>query len=269
MIRFAIIIPFRPKAESVDWQKESFLLKETVTSILQQTYSGIHVYVVHNEAPEHQISDERVTYVAFPFGHQRYEEMENRQQLLTRFKSEKLVVRRWDKARKLSYGCQLAKENGADYLMAMDADDKLSKYFFERLNTEAVIEKVPGWYMHCGYLYKEHSKYLIRIPQSMRSFNGSTHVLHQTLVRIPDFRSVIWEDFNLFTDHGWIKERLLQEYGVELKQINFPALVYVVHNSNISQVQKEFAFSFRKMIKRFLRSVRITPQLREEFNFPQ
>lgn len=265
MIQFAIIIPFRPKAESVDWEKECLLLQQTILSLLQQTYRGIHLYVIHNETPLFQVADERVRYEVFPYGHQRYHEMPNNEVLLGLFRSEKLVVRRWDKARKLCYGSLLAKDGKADYIMAMDADDRLSKYFFERLSQSADGERCAGWYMHSGYLYKEGSNYLVRIPKLMRLFNGSTHVLHKSIVRIPDFSSVDWQDYNLFTDHGWIKDRVKKEYGAELQMVTYPALIYVVHGSNISQVNGEFGFSFRKLVKRLLRSVRLTSLLREEF----
>lgn len=265
MIQFAIIIPFRPKAESVDWEQECSLLQQTIFSLLQQTYGGIHIYVIHNDVPLLQVADERVSYEATPYGHQRYDDMLNKEVLLQLFKSEKLVVRRWDKARKLCYGSLLAKNAKADYIMAMDADDRLSKYFFERLSKSADGGNCSGWYMHSGYLHKEHSGYMVKVPKLMRLLNGSTHVLHRNIVKIPDFSSLDWQDYNLFTDHGWIKDRVKKQYSAELKPVNYPALVYMVHRSNISQVQKEFGFSFRKFIKRLLRSVRLTSRLREEF----
>nr|WP_294907052.1 hypothetical protein [uncultured Lacibacter sp.] len=265
MIQFAIIIPFRPKAESVDWEQECSLLQQTIFSLLQQTYRGIHIYVIYTDVPLLQVADERVSYEATPFVHERYDDMQNNAALLQLFKSAKLVVRRWDKARKLCYGSMLAKHAKADYIMAMDADDRLSKYFFERLSTSADGGNCPGWYMHSGYLYKDGSNYLVRVPKLMRLFNGSTHVLHNRLVRIPDFSSLDWQDYNLFTDHGWIKDRVKKEYNADLKIVDYPALVYVVHGSNISQVNGEFGFSFRKLVKRLLRSVRLSSSLREEF----
>ena len=38
-----------------------------------------------------------------------------------KFKSEKKAVRRWDKARKLCYGSELAKQDGCNYIMALDS----------------------------------------------------------------------------------------------------------------------------------------------------
>lgn len=267
MIKFSIIIPFRPKSESVNWENESALLQKTIRSVLQQTYSGVNVFVIYNDEPVNQLVDDRVQYNQFPYGHQSYDEMENREDLLEKFKSEKMVVRRWDKARKLSYGSKLAKEQGYHYIMALDADDLLSKHFFASLIAESNNGQCPGWYMHKGFIYKPGTGYLMLVPKLMRFLNGSTHVLRSDLVTIPDFTSTNWLDYSLFTDHGWIKDRLKQYLNVDLLPIRQPMLVYVVHGSNISKVHaKEYGLSIKNIIKRILRGRLLTNKRREEFN---
>ncbi len=268
MIKFAIIIPFRPKVESNDWARESDLLQQTIQSVLRQTYDAVKVFVVYTDLPAHVITDQRVEYVLFPYGYQAFDSIENREVLMEKFKrSTKMVVRRWDKARKLTYGSKLAKEAGFDYIMALDADDLLSSRLFPFLSNDATSNDRKGWYMEKGYLYKTHTNYLVKVPKLMRFLNGSSHVLHASLVTIPDFSSIVWEDYNLFTDHGWIKGRMEHDFGVQLTEIPFPGLVYVVHGSNISQVQKkEFSFSIKGIVKRILRGVILTDTLREEFN---
>lgn len=266
MIQFAIVIAFRPKAESVNWERESDLLRQTIQSILQQTYPGYRVYVVCTDMPENPVTDERIRYVEFPYGHQSFEEIDHREELLLLFKSAKMVVRRWDKARKLTYGSKLAKEAASDYIMALDADDLLSNRFLAFLATDAADKKTKGWYMDKGYLYKEKTNYLMRISKQMRYLNGSTHVLHTDLVRIPDFSSDDWQDYNLFTDHGWVKERVLEQQGATLQPIPFEALVYVVHDSNISKVnKKEYSLTFKNVIKKIVRGVWLSNKLRKEF----
>ena len=266
MIQFAIVIPFRPKAESVDWKRESDLLRKTVQSILQQTYAGFQVYVVYTDIPENPVTDIQVHYIEFPFGHKSYEEIDHREELLLLFKSAKMVVRRWDKARKLTYGSKLAKEASCDYIMALDADDMLSNRFLAFLATEAKDKNVKGWYMDKGYLFKEYTNYLMRISKHMRYLNGSTHVLHADLVKIPDFNSDDWQDYNLFTDHGWVKQRVLDQQGAILQPIPFAALVYVVHDSNISKVnKKEYGLTFKNIIKKIVRGVWLSNKLRNEF----
>ncbi|HLP36083.1 glycosyltransferase family A protein [Lacibacter sp.] len=267
MIRFAIIIPFRPNAESVNWNKESALLQQTIQSVLRQTFTSFKVFVVYTDAPSVVIDDAKVEYHEFPYGYKSYLELENREDLLSKFKSEKMVTRRWDKARKLCYGSKLAKDAGCDYIMALDADDLLSNRFLAYMAKDAQKDKRKGWFVEKGYLYRENSNYLVKVPKNMRFLNGSTHILHSDLVKIPDFASLDWLDYNLFTDHGWIKHRLEEYYGALLYPIPFPALVYVVHRSNISQVgKKEFGFNLKSIVKRILRGKLLTTSLREEFN---
>ncbi|MFY7839493.1 MAG: hypothetical protein ACOVP7_04410, partial [Lacibacter sp.] len=265
MIQFALIIPFRPKSESQNWETENEILYQTVHSLLHQTYNHIHIYVVYTDKPTFEIADSRLTVVEFPYGFKPYEAIECREALMQRFKSEKLVVRRWDKGRKLSYGAMLAKQNGADYIMAFDSDDRISKYFFERLNQSAGNNKPAGWYIEKGFLFKEGTNYLLRVAKNMRSYNGSTHVLRNDLVPIPDFNSLDWDDFNLFTDHGWIKDRMKDTYGAELQPVTHYSLVYVVHGSNMSKINSEFKFSLKNAAKRIVRGVWLNNDLRREF----
>lgn len=265
-IKFSIIIPFRPKAESIDWENESRLLSQTITSVLRQTYSAFKVFVLYTDRPSELIEHEKIAYVEFPFGHQSYDAIPIREELFLKFKSEKMVVRRWDKARKLTYGCKLAKEEGYQYIMALDADDLLSKCLFSLLAAESENGKCPGWYMEKGYVYKPPSYYLIRVPKQMRFLNGSTHILRSDLITIPDFSSTNWQDYNLFTDHGWVKERLKKYLGIELMPIKKAMLVYIVHGSNISKIDtKEYSLTIKSIIKRIVRFVLLTKRLKTEF----
>lgn len=266
MTRFAIIIPFRPKAESVHWERECMLLQKSIESILQQTYAHFRVIVVHTEEPLYRIEDARVEYHTFPYGFQSYEMISNKEDLFRRFKSQKMVVRRWDKARKLCYASKIAKENNSHYIMAMDADDRISNQLLEWLAANSDRNYCDGWYVDKGYIHKEGTNYLIRFPRQMRQYNGSTHILRADLVTIPDFQSDDWLDYSLFTDHGWIKDRVKEQFGAVLEPVPFYSLLYFVHDSNISQIhQKQYSLNFKTLLKRMLRRVPLTVALRQEF----
>lgn len=270
MIKFAVIIPFRPKAESNDWQRESSLLVQTIQSVLRQTYDALKIFVVYTDLPAQTVSDERVEYVLFPYGYKAFDEIENRELLMEKFKrSEKMVVRRWDKARKLTYGSKLAKDAGYTYTMALDADDLLSRHLFTKLATTSANGECPGWYIKRGYVYKSSTRYFIRVPNSMHFLNGSTHIIRTNLLKIPDFNSIDWDDFNFFTDHGWIKDRLKKYMHIDLEPVDAAMVVYLVHQSNISKVKaKEYGFNLKSIIKRMIRFVPLTKRLRDEFSIP-
>lgn len=266
MINFAILIPFRPKVESANWDADNELLVRTIGSVLRQTYTHFKIYVVYTEEPTTKITDTRVQYISFPFGYQSWDELLNRESLFAKFKSEKKAVWRWDKGRKLSYGAVLAKKDGVDYIMALDSDDLLSKYFLEYLVLRLSEKSCLGWYMEKGFLYKRGDRTLIRVPRHMTGLNGSTHVLHADLISVPDFASLDWNDFNLFTDHGWLCRRIEKEFGTKLEAIKKAMLVYVVHESNISLIyQKEYGFHLKAIVKRIFRTIPLTRKLRDEF----
>lgn len=265
-MRFGIIIPLRPQSESTDWEGDVALLNRTIGSVLRQTYTELAVYVVYTDKPTELSADARVQYVPFPFGFQQWEELSNREALLLKMKFKQKAARRWDKGRKVCYGSKVAKESGCDYLMVLDSDDLLSKHFFRYLFSRACEGRLAGWYMDRGYLYREGSRFLLRVPKHMTGLNGSTHVLRADLVRIPDFDSTDWADYNQFTDHGWVRYRVEEEYGEKMEAITTDMLVYVVHSSNMSGVyQKEFGFNLKAIVKRLLRSKLLTRALKEEF----
>jgi hypothetical protein len=126
-------------------------------------------------------------------------------------------------------------------------------------------EKIAGWYINKGYFYKLNSNYLIKIPKSMNSVNGSTHVVRADLVKIPDFASKNWIDFNFFTSHGWLRNRIISEYSETLHPVDYPSLIYVVHESNISKVKREFKINLKSILKKLIRGKKITDEILKEF----
>ena len=266
MIKFAVIIPFRSKNESINWTNECFLLKQTILSVLQQQYQNFRIFVVYTDKPDDLVLDQKLNYVHFYHGFQSYDEIVNSGELLDYFKSKRLVVRRWDKARKIMYGIQLAKEIGCEYSMNLDADDRISFKLLKYMADESLQKKCNGWYIDKGYIYKSLHKYLIHVPSKMYYLNGSCHVIHNKFIDIPDFNSSNWQDYNLFVDHGWIRNRLKNVFNIELNIIPFPAVVYFVHESNISNISSiEYGNSLKNIFKRILRFNRLTYSLRSEF----
>lgn len=266
MTQFGIIIPLRPGITSNDWKKESCILSQTIQSVLNQTFKDFKVFVIYTDLPFEPVKDPRVQFIPFPFPFQHFDDIDEKKHLLEMFKSEKLVVGRWDKGRKITYGCKLAKEANCEYIMSLDSDDLISNRLFAYCASESSKKESKGWYAEKGYIYQEGSNYLIRVPKLMRFINGSTHILKADLVSVPDFHSTNWQDYNLFTDHGWIKQRLKETSQAILEPFPFAPVTYVVHDSNISKIKHEFSFQFKKIIKRIIRGVWLTKKLRAEFN---
>ena len=115
-----------------------------------------------------------------------------------------MLERRWDKSKKIFYGCKIAKEEGCTYLMSVDADDLVSNRLVSYIDDRIKENDVPGFYIKKGFLLHTGEKRMIKISEGMQNFNGSTHILKTDYVEIPDFNTGEWMDYNLFTSHGWI-----------------------------------------------------------------
>lgn len=261
------VIPMKPIHKSNDWESDCSVLSKTLESILNQTSPYYRVYVVYHDLPLFLKEDARIVYVQSPFAFSEFDQVPHGEYLLKRFKTEKMTVRRWDKGRKVTYGSSLAVADQCSYIMSLDADDRVSKYLVAHIEKTSEEGKKPRWVINKGYVFKEGTKYLIRVPEKLYMINGSSAIIRSDLIRIPDFNSTSYQDYNFFTDHGWVYERMKDETGHALEFLSFPAVTYIVHSNNVSHVDDYmYGFSVKKLIKRLLRRVRLTLQLQEEFS---
>lgn len=177
-----------------------------------------------------------------------------------------IVARRWDKSKKIFLGCKKAKEDGCHFIMSVDADDLISNKLVGYIAQREEQEKISGFYINKGYLYRPSSKRMIRVNKNMQAFNGSTHILHIDLIKIPNFDNLLYTDINLFTSHGWVVARMKMEYDVELEPIPFPAVVYVAHGGNISNVSNlNMIGKLKNIVKLIVRGKWVTKVIKKEF----
>ena len=236
---FAFIIPFKPKSQSLNWQKDCALLEATVNSILSQTAENFKIYIVCYDQPtlHPAIKAEKINFIQYDSPFIPFESTPAALESEYRTAKDKIIVaRRWDKSKKIFIGCKKAKEEGCKYIMVVDADDLISNKLLAYIDKRLEKEEVPGFYISKGYLYRPPCRRMIAVNKNMQGFNGSTHVLRSDFVKIAGFESLDYTNFNLFTSHGWIISRMKQEYGIDLESIPFPALMYVAHGGNISNI---------------------------------
>jgi hypothetical protein len=261
------VLPFKPRKESSNWSNDNRLLQNTVNSLLQQKSSGFMVYVVYSDEPENKILHENVRYFSFPFRFLEYDEIDVGNPEFFVPNQQRMVERRFDKGRKIIFGCQKAKEDGCSYLMSVDADDLISNKLVEYIDNNSQQDTVAGWYIPKGYVLNSINEKLYR-QHKMHLFNGSTHILRADLVPIPDFDSLDWQKYNWFVSHGWTKIRLKEQLGVELLPIPFYGVIYVVHHSNISPIFSIIkAQSFRNFIKKFIYRLPFRSSIKDTFGY--
>lgn len=261
------VIPLKPKSQSKNWEKDCAMLNNTLASLLNQTNEHFKVFVVYTDAPDLNIQSSKLHFIQFPFPFIPFDSIPEAQEILPHFSFDKLMLeRRWDKSKKIFYGCKIAKEQGCNYLMSVDADDLLSNKLVEFVESRQTTNHVPGFYISKGYLLNYGKKRMIKINEGMQNFNGSTHILSSEFVVIPDFEKGKWMDFNLFTSHGWVLHRLKEQYNIQLESIPFPAVVYVAHGGNISKVSmQKFTGKIKQLIKSFIRGQYINSAIKKEF----
>lgn len=264
----AFILPLKPKSQSKNWEKDCALLKSTVNSLLNQQSANYQIYIVYTNNPELDIDSEKIHLIEFPFPFTSFSDIPEFDKIINHFNNDTLMLeRRWDKSRKIFYGCKAAKEAGCKYLMSVDADDLISHKLVGYIDNITQVRDISGFYIDKGFLYNIGKKRMIKINSGMQNFNGSTHIIKSEFINIPDFERGKWIDYNLFTSHGWIVHRLREELGIILEAIPFPAVIYVAHNSNISKVnQLNFKDKLKRLVKNILYSEKINEDLRNEFS---
>ena len=264
----AFIIPLKPKSQSKNWENDCLLLQQTISSISNQECKQFKIYLVYSDKPEIILDRCDVELVSFPYAFPSLSDIPDASSIMPYFNNDSIMLlRRWDKSRKIFYGCKKAKEEGCSYLMSVDSDDLLSRNLSCYISKNAHFQNAPGFYIEKGFLFKKGSGSLITIDEGMQNYNGSTHILRADLVKIPDFSTGVWVDYNLFTSHGWIISRIKELYGLDLKPIPFPAVIYVYHDNNIS---KGSPTTLKERVKYFLKMLlsgqKITADIKKEFS---
>lgn len=263
--KLGFVVPLKPMKESLNWESDVELLNNTIKSILNQTSNAYKVFVVHSDEPTSKLQHPNLTYVNVPFPFWEYEQVKAANPEKFPTNKSRLIERRFDKGRKILWGCKHAVEEGCTYLMSVDADDLVSNKLVAFLESNS-HENQAGWFIPNGYLYNSETKKMIR-QHSFHHLNGSTHILRSDLVPIPDFTSGDWDDYSWYVAHGWLCGRIKKCYNVDLKPLNFPAVVYIAHQSNISPV---FSLvnkkSFKNFVKRMLLGVKVSQSIKKEFS---
>ncbi len=264
------IVPFKPRSVSRNWILDNQLLIRTIKSIYNQIDKSFQVYIIYTDQPEDLLEMENLHYVKFEKPLCKTEDIEDYHSVIRHHSDGKILIKRFDKERKICFGISKARESGCTYIMSVDSDDLISNKIVSFIMENNDNGSASGWFIPKGYIHKHGSNYLINQPSNMWALNGSTHIVREDFLPNPNHDSMKYNDFNFFTSHGYIKTRLKRNYGCELYPIPFPAVIYVAHTSNLSFIDDVINFkvgnSFKKIVKTLLRYKRINNALKTEFN---
>lgn len=260
----AFVIPIKPKFNSKNWLKDNLLLTRTLRSVCNQTDMRFTVYVVYHDEPEIDFYHPNIKMVRFPFAYVIGDDIDDYESRVSKWHSKKYAEFMFDKGKKITYGCKKAIENGCTYIMAIDSDDLISNKISSYVNSSA--GSVGGWVINKGYIYNDNSLILIK-NHHIQGINGSTHIIHRDLITIPTFTKNDFFSFNFFEAHGYLKQRIKDTYNIELKEIPFFGIIYLLHNNNTSGVTSLFqSFSIKTIVKYLIYGVRVTNSIKNQFS---
>lgn len=258
------IVPIKPKAVSKNWNLDNRLLERTLHSICAQTDQRFAVIVVYTDLPQVSIVHQNIHYLKFPFEPVKSDEFEDLDYVL-KYYAKEYAEKMFDKGKKIIYGCKRAVELGCVYLMGVDSDDLVCKNLVEFVN-KGVNTNSKGWRITKGFIYEENAPFVVK-KYDIQNINGSTHIIHKQHVDIPSFSSKLFWNFSLYEAHGYTYHRLRDYKKVTLQDVPFFAIIYIIHSNNYSGIQQALnRFSFKKIVKIFLRGRYLSKDIREAFN---
>jgi hypothetical protein len=260
----AFIVPFKGKTNS-SWEKECHNLNRTLISLTNQTSQHFKVFVIYTDAPDNPFVHEKVVFVKFPFSFMKQAEIDENELRINPSYNGKISDKRYDQGKRIMYGSYLARKNGCEFVMPVDADDFVSCKIAEWVEPN---NNKDGWYVNKGYLYRETDRFLVRVNQNMNLINGSTHIIHvQHLPQIP-FEEIHPSLMCFFSDHGYLKTRLKQSKNIDIQPLPFYALIYFLHSESWLGLKSFYEDNILKYyIKTLLRGMLITRKLIAEFGF--
>jgi hypothetical protein len=258
------IVPVKPRQYSGDWALNNLLLERTARSLCNQDAPDFKLFIVYTDKPEINYKHENIYYLHFPYPEVAVNEITDFDEL-KKWYTPVFAERMMDKARKIIFGCEMAKSMQCNYLMGVDSDDLVSSKICSFVNNSSK-DNPPGWRINKGYVYEENSSIAIKNKQ-IWGMNGSTHIIREDLINIPDFST----DFNLFhytlfQSHSYTYQRLIDYQQVTLGAVPFYGVIYVIHSNNYSAVKEIIsANSIKLLIKKVVQGKWINSKLKSEF----
>ena len=194
------VISMKHASLSRDWDHALDLLGRAIRSICRQSSTGYRVVVVANQPIEIAARNDAVDLLLVDFPPAQ----------------DGLVSRRADKARKLMRGFEHAKTLGATHVMAVDADDCVSRRITE------VVKRQPrraGWLLQKGYLWKAGSRVAYLNRKNFNHSCGSSAIVRADLCH------------HLFSEgpRYSFEEPVLPD-GLTFQSFPFPGAVYCILN---------------------------------------
>jgi hypothetical protein len=226
MVHF--IVPLRSPKVAKDWTKTKKLCKGAISSIEQQTSKEYSIQLVCHTAPEGFGSFKNINIVEVDF----------------KVPSTKREMME-DKIKKVKRGSHDAQKEIGDYVMVLDADDRISNELVEYV----VGEGADVLYIERGYVWPHGRRFCFKWSKFNR-LCGSSNLVRYNGNNMP---SSISGDgrYLVCQPHGEVRESA-EKRGLRVKKIPFAAACYITdtedNHSGISFVDYMHKKRFLKKV---------------------
>ena len=268
-MKFAFVIPLKPKRNSKDWSLDSSYLRQTITSMLNQTSIQFHIFVLLHDMPESPLIHEQLTYVTFPLPYLEFSEIKDGHEQLqsNSYYRERDIEYQFDQGRKQMYGAHTAIQAGYDYVMCVDGDDIMCKTLVDFVLTHHQSNE-PGWFVDKGYFYLTGSNRYIKQPYAMNMMNGSTYIIHKDFIPSFDITNARLGACNFYSNHPGLEGHIKLVFNKQLRPLPFYASIVQITSVNWwKTTSKITGTTIKQKIKYLIRLVFFKRQIRKRFVF--
>jgi len=244
------VIPLMSPKVAKSWEHACKLLERTVKSVCNQTSSNFRVVVVCNEKPNIEFNHDHLTYL----------EVDLPLPELT------IKGKTLDRGYKVLKGLIWAGELAPSHVMAVDADDCVSKYLAEFVEQN---NQSDGWFIKKGYVYQD-GKSIVYFRKNFYKICGTCNIVNYKLYDLCETSESSSENF-IWHYHGGHKYILqhLTEKGSNIKPLPFIGATYIVengenyYNDNFNRLMRpQQMISYIKSLKNYRP---LTNSIRKEF----
>jgi len=229
----SFIIPFRPRQNTSNFEEVSDCLIHTVNNLLSQEDGDFDIHIVGHDRPSRELpADERLHFHLSddPVNPNREHYLLNR-----------------DRRRKVTYGCLKANEGHPEYLMPIDADDRIHPSLVRYLKDQPSAD---GWYLDQGYVVHVGARRCY-LSDHYSELTSSSCIMAREHTWTKPFDEAAFEDCYWFLgNHKCFKEDSSKR-GLTLKPVPFPAGAYFLgYTDNLSNLHRT---GIIKKVRFFLR----------------
>lgn len=257
------IIPFKRKTDN-NWVTECNNLQNTLFSVINQIDKNFKVFVIYTDFPNINFNHKSVEFVKFPYQFLDTKEIQQLERLVNTESIIDISDKIYDHGKRTLFGSFIAKSKGCDFVMPVDADDFISNKISDWVNSHK--NYCLGWFVNKGFIKNGSSKILIKVSKHMNLINGSTHIIHVSLLPKYEIEKINPSLMCFFSSHGYLKYRLEIFNNIILNPIPFYSVIYYIHCENWLGYQNLFKSNkFKYYIKLVLRGTYLTKEKKLEF----